>query len=142
MNAKVNDLMSTEVIALQRHHTVGTARTRLQKHGIQALPVVNTDGVAEGIVTSTDLVAALPENKPVSQVMTPAVLTIPQYADVSDAARAMRNHHIHHVVVTHEKKVVGIISSFDLLKLVENHRFTMKNPPTSAKRAGAYKSEG
>jgi signal-transduction protein with cAMP-binding, CBS, and nucleotidyltransferase domain len=42
----------------------------------------------------------------------------------------MRNHKIHHLIVTHEQKVVGIISSFDLLTLVEDHRFVMKNAPT------------
>ena len=35
---------------------------------------------------------------------------------------------------THEQKVVGLVSSFDLLKLVEEHRFTMKNPPAAPKR--------
>ena len=137
MNAKVNDLMSTNVISLQKHHTVASARTRLQKHNIQALPVLAEDGSALGIVTSTDLAADLAEDKPISQLMSPAVVTIPQYADVSEAARTMRNHHIHHVVVTHEKQVVGLISSFDLLKLVEDHRFSMKNPPTPAKRKRA-----
>ena len=44
----------------------------------------------------------------------------------------MRNHRIHHVVVTHEKKVVGILSAFDLLKLVEDHRFVMKSAPQAA----------
>ena len=29
---------------------------------------------------------------------------------------------------------VGILSAFDLLKLVEDHRFTMKNPPTRSKK--------
>ncbi len=38
----------------------------------------------------------------------------------------MRKHKIHHVVVTHEQEVVGIISSFDLLELVENRRFEAK----------------
>ena len=51
---------------------------------------------------------------------------MPQYNDASIAARIMRKNKIHHVVVTHEKKVVGLISSFDLLKLVEGHRFVMK----------------
>jgi CBS domain-containing protein len=46
------------------------------------------------------------------------------------AARIMRNHKIHHLMVTDEKKLIGIISSFDLLKLVEGHRFEIKNPAT------------
>jgi hypothetical protein len=41
------------------------------------------------------------------------------------------------VVVTHEKKVVGVLSSFDLLKLVEGHRFVAKNPPTESRRKGS-----
>jgi signal-transduction protein with cAMP-binding, CBS, and nucleotidyltransferase domain len=48
----------------------------------------------------------------------------------------MRNHHIHHLVVTHENEIVGVLSSFDLLQLVEDHRFAIKNPPTSSKRGG------
>ena len=49
----------------------------------------------------------------------------------------MRNHKIHRVVVTHEKQVVGILSAFDLLKLVEGHRFVAKTAPTSSKRKGS-----
>ena len=41
----------------------------------------------------------------------------------------MRKHRVNHVIVTHEKKIVGILSSFDLLQLVEEHRFVMKNAP-------------
>ena len=64
------------------------------------------------------------------------VITIPEYNDASAAARVMRNHKIHHVVVTKEKEIVGIISSFDLLQLVEDHRFVMKGAPTPKKQRG------
>jgi CBS domain-containing protein len=61
---------------------------------------------------------------------------VPKYDDVSIAARVMRNHRIHRVVVTHEQKVVGVLTAFDLLKLVENHRYVEKNPPTESARKG------
>ena len=51
------------------------------------------------------------------------------------AARIMRNHHIHHVVVTEKKKAVGIVSAYDLLRLVEDHRFTAKAAPTAGKKS-------
>ena len=41
--------------------------------------------------------------------------------------------HAGRVVVTDERKVVGILSAFDLLKLVEDHRFQMKQAPTPGK---------
>jgi signal-transduction protein with cAMP-binding, CBS, and nucleotidyltransferase domain len=52
----------------------------------------------------------------------------------------MRNHKIHHVIVTHEHHVVGVISAFDLLKLVEDHRFVAKNPPTASERKGSKRA--
>src|SRR3712207_3908588 len=70
---------------------------------------------------------------PIGGVMTSEVYTIPQYNDIHHTARLMRNHKIHHVV-TQEKKVVGVLSSFDLLKLVEQHRFVMKAGPTPSRR--------
>jgi len=33
-----------------------------------------------------------------------------------------------------EQKIVGVLSAHDLLKLVEGHRFVMKNAPTPSKK--------
>ena len=76
----------------------------------------------------------LPDDTLISRIVDPKVYTVPRYDGVHIAARIMRNHKIHHLVVTEEKKIVGILSSFDLLKLVEEHRFTMKNAPAESKR--------
>lgn len=135
MNVKVADVMSSEVKSLQPHHTVDHARNMMSKNSLHALPVVDPDGSLRGIVSSQDLAKKHKDNTPVSSIMTQDVYTIPMYNDVHLVARLMRNHKIHHVVVTHEKKVTGIISSFDLLKLVEDHRFTIKNPPSESKRS-------
>ena len=135
MNAKVADLMSGDVVAIRRHHTVGHAREMMRRHGVHALPVVDPDGSLAGIVSSGDLSANLKAATPVSGVMTREVHTIPRYNDAHHAARLMRNRRIHHVVVTHEKEVVGVLSSFDLLKLVEEHRFVMKPAPTPSSKA-------
>lgn len=137
MNVKVADLMSTGVVAARRHHTVERAREMMRRYGIHALPVVDPDGSAAGIVSSKDLAASLADNAPIADVMTREVYTIPQYNDVHHAARLMRNHKIHHVLVTHEKRVVGVLSSFDLLGLVEQHRFVMKPGPTPSTRREA-----
>jgi len=105
----------------------------MQRNRILAIPVVGPEGEAVGIVSATDLIGNPKDGAPISQIMTERVYKVPAYNDVSVAARVMRKHRIHHVVVTHEQKVVGIISSFDLLKLVEGRRFEMKN---AAKRGG------
>jgi len=134
MNVKIADLMAKQVISAQPHQTVEHVRGVLQRSGIHAMPVVGPDDEALGIISSADLATDLKNGTPVSQIMTQDVKTVPAYNDVSIAARIMRKHKIHHVVVTHEKRVVGIISSYDLLKLVEGHRFTVKGAPTATHR--------
>ena len=132
----VNDVMVSLVIVGQEDTSVGDARELMDKEGIHALPIVGGDGEAVGIVTSTDVLGDVPAEMPLSEVMSRKVYVLPRYEGVHIAARVMRNHKLHHVVVTEEQRVVGIVSSFDLLKLVEDHRFTMKNAPNESKRKG------
>ena len=131
MSIKVQDLMSKNVITAQPHHTIGQLKEKMGKRGLNSVPVVSTDGVSVGVVSATDLLAAKKDGAPVTSIMSKKVYPTPAYEDVSVAARMMRNHKIHHLVVSLEKKVVGVISCFDLLKLIEDHRFVMKNAPTS-----------
>jgi CBS domain-containing protein len=134
VNVKVEEIMSRSVVTTEPHKSIDHVRGMMEKSKVGAIPIVSTDGEPVGIISSTDLLPELNGSSPVSKIMTDKVYTIPMYDDVSIAARVMRNHHIHRVVVTHEKKVVGILSAFDLLKLVEDHRFVMKNAPTQSKR--------
>ncbi len=122
--------MQSPVHTLQRHNTVADARKMVQRRKLSSIPITGSDNELLGIVSTTDLVGDVKDGTPLSKVMTERVYSVPQYNDVHIAARVMRKHGIHHVVVTHEKAVVGIISSFDLLQLVEDHRFTMKNAPS------------
>jgi CBS domain-containing protein len=139
MSVKVEELMTKSVVTAQPHQphqSVEHVRNMLERNSISSVPVVDSDGHPIGIVSSTDLVQELKPAAPISQIMTEKVYTVPQYDDTSIAARVMRNHKIHHVVVTHEQKVVGMLSAFDLLQLVESHRYVAKNAPTPSKRKG------
>ena len=136
MSIKIEELMTKSVITAQPHQSIEHVRHMLENNSISAVPVVDSDGHPVGIVSLTDLVQELKPGAPISQIMTEKVYTVPQYDDTSIAARVMRNHQIHRVVVTHEQKVVGMLSAFDLLKLVESHRYVAKNPPTPSKRKG------
>lgn len=133
MNVKVNDIMIADVMTTTPHQTVEHVRGVLARHKVSSMPVVNPDGEPIGIITTTDLAKSHADGTPIGRIMPRKVYSVPGYADVSEAARLMRKHHIHHLVVTHERKVVGILSSFDLLQLLEGKRFTMKNAPTKKK---------
>jgi len=139
MNTKIADLMTEKVMTATPHQSVGHVGEVMQSHSVHCMPVVDTEGAPVGIVTSTDVLQATNMGQQVSHIMTENVYTVPEYGDVSLAARIMRNHGIHHVLVTHEGHLIGLISSFDLLQLVEDHRFVMKNAPDVSKRGGKRK---
>ncbi|NNE30712.1 MAG: CBS domain-containing protein [Saprospiraceae bacterium] len=134
MNAKVEDLMVASVVTSMKHKTVGHIKSIMTKNGIHSVPIVNSENELEGIVTANDFVEDQSDETPVSHIMSKKVLTIPKYNGIHIAARIMRNHKIHHLVVTHEKKLVGVLSAWDLLALVEDHRFVSKNAPTASKK--------
>ena len=138
MNVKVEDLMTESVVTTEPHASVDRVRRLLQSNKVSAIPVVDTDGQPVGIVSATDLVSDLRAESPIKSIMTEKVYTVPKYDDISIAARIMRNHKIHRVVVTHEKKVVGVISAYDLLELVEGHRWVAKNPPSNSKKKSKH----
>ena len=135
MNAKIDDIMHQPVMTARPHQTIGHVRKVMSEHKVSALPVVNTEGEPVGMITATDLLEDHPDGAPVNGLMSLPVYTVPRYDGPHIAARIMRNHHIHHVVVTEHKKAIGIVSAYDLLRLVEDHRFTAKLGPTPSKKA-------
>lgn len=140
MNIKVNEIMTGSVITIGLNRTIDHAHTLLKQNHIGAVPIVDDDNKPVGVISAADLLQDLNGMDPVAALMSDKVYTIPQYEEVSVAARMMRNHKIHHLIVTHEQQVVGIVSAFDLLKLVEDHRFVIKNAPTPSKRKGVKRA--
>ncbi len=133
MNIKIADLMADHVVTTLPHKSMGHVKDIMKKNKISAVPVVNSENEPVGIITSNDFRNHVKEESPVSSYLSGDLYKVPAYNDVSVAAKIMRKHRIHHVLVTHEGQLVGIISAFDLLGLIDEHRFSMKNPPSNKK---------
>ena len=58
----------------------------------------------------------------VKDVMTPLVYDVTQDASIKTTAETMLRGHIHRVLVTNGSKLVGIVSTMDMLKVVVNSR--------------------
>lgn len=54
----------------------------------------------------------------VGEIMNPDVYSVPEDASVSEVASMLLNHHVHRVLVIEEGRVVGIITTSDLLGLL------------------------
>ena len=117
MGIAVETIMVKSVVEVGEAESVGAARQLMEEHDISALPVVNADGAPVGIVTASDLVTDYDDVLPVSRIMTSPLHTLEPGADV--AARLLREHGHHHVVILDQGRIVGIVSSLDLLRVIE-----------------------
>ena len=102
---------------------------------VRHVPVVDRAGLLHGIVSHRDVleasissistsVANLERDQhlwsiPVESVMRTNVMTISPDASIQEAARLMREHKFGCLPVTEKGKLVGIITEYDLLEIVE-----------------------
>lgn len=114
----VKDIMSTPVVFTQNQVKVGHLKDQFNRKSINAIPVMEENGDISGIVSASDLVAIHDDNLTAKDIKTDKVhIAIPEHR-VKDAAKMMVKNNCHHLVVMEEGKVVGMISSMDMVKVL------------------------
>lgn len=131
---KIKDWMNTPVQTVKPHDSVAHARSLLERHRINQLPVV-TDGTLVGLVTDRDLRNASPSAAEaaaadlgridksmidpakvrVESVMTEKVISLGPEDSVEDAVRVMRRERFGAIPVVEHNRVVGILTRSDVL---------------------------
>ena len=114
----MQDVMSQPVRLVKLNEVVGPIRDLMLDHQVHGVPVVDDDGALVGIVTSSDLVEEWEPQQGISTVMSDDVHTASPFTSVVDAARTMLERRIHHLVIVQGDDVVGMVSSFDLLRVL------------------------
>jgi CBS domain-containing protein len=127
MDVAVSEVMVPRIFVVGPGDKVAYVRKVMLGQGIHAVPVFDEEERPLGIVTATDLIDAPHDEMDVVDIMTSEVVTVPQGDAVSVAARVMRTRRLHHLLVTDEDEIVGILSSFDLLKVVEDRGFRVRS---------------
>ncbi len=115
---KVNDVMTEGLATVLPHDTIETMEERMADLEVHALPVVDEEGRAVGIVTSSDFDPDLPRSTPAGDLVGDQVYQIDFEADAREAARMMLDLRVHHLVVTERGQAIGMLSSFDLLRVL------------------------
>lgn len=127
MDVAVSEVMEPRVFVVMPDDKVAYVREVMKGKKIHAVPVFNDEDRPLGIITATDLIDAPHGEMQVSDIMSTEVVTMPQDGSVREAAQIMRSKRVHHLLVTSDDEVVGILSSFDLLKVIENNGFRARS---------------
>lgn len=110
---RIQDVMSKNVISVPKDTTVAAARERLRAGEIEHLVVVEAKRVA-GVVAKEDLAEA-GDDTPLSAVMSRNAVTIEPSATLRHAAGIMRGRAIGCLPVVDDGRLVGIVTTSDLL---------------------------
>ncbi|MFB6094394.1 MAG: cyclic nucleotide-binding/CBS domain-containing protein [Halanaeroarchaeum sp.] len=120
----VGRLMSAPVHSVDAETPVQEAAQIMIENDVGSL-VVTDDGDLEGILTSTDFVHAASDGGPAAdatagQYATAVVTTTGVNETVRDVADTMTEEGFHHVPVTEDGEVVGMIATSDMTAYVSH----------------------
>lgn len=113
---RIRDVMSKEVVHVAAATNIAEAREQMRDHEIDHLVVLN-GGRLVGVVAGKDLLQTA-DDKPVSDVMNRQVVTIEPDVTLRRAAGVMRGRDVGCLPVLQEDRVVGIVTTSDLLTAI------------------------
>ena len=119
-NRLVEDCYHDSLYSIDKEASIQAAAELMSEKRISSLAIMSDDELA-GIVTDKDIrrrcvAKALPFDTPIGAIMTSKITTIDINATAFDAMMIMTSRHIHHIPVTHNRKVVGMVTATDLMK--------------------------
>lgn len=86
---------------------------------IHGAPVTNKEGILVGVVSLTDVAACLLQEydskRTVKSLMSKRVFKIDHAANLVSAAKKFKESKVHRLIVTHNERVVGVLSATDLI---------------------------
>ena len=120
----VKDVMTSPVVTIAETATANKVAELMLDNKVGCVIVVDKMGNAIGIVTERDLVVRVlaknlaPSDARAKDFMTCPLVTVEPEANVTDAARMMSKQNIRRLGVLYRAKLVGIVSSKDILDVM------------------------
>lgn len=124
--------MSKKVITVKKNQTVSSAAKLMDKYNISSLIVVE-NGVPEGIITERDVLKKIvakdkdPAKVKVKDIVTMKVVTVNAGDSISQASNLMALGKIKQLPVMKNGKLVGIITSTDIVRAIRLMREDLLN---------------
>ncbi len=129
----IRNWMTSEVITVTPGTSVSRASSLMQKHSIRRLPVVDTEMNVVGIVSDRDIKAASPSKATsldvhelqyllselkIKDIMTNKPTCVSPNDSVEHVAMLMEDNSYGGLPVTEDDKLVGIITDYDIFKML------------------------
>ena len=135
-SAPVSIYMSLEPLAVRTDASLEAIAEKLDRYRISAMPVVDHEERAVGVVSRRDLLRVgrleLPQNRKVAvwelpdqtaaDVMSEHILSVAPNTSLSEAAALMLDNHVHRVFVEINRELRGVLTTRDVMQAIVEHR--------------------
>jgi CBS domain-containing protein len=123
--ATVADIMRPPLTTVGQHDHVAAAAYLMKHADTTALIVADAQtGRPAGIITETDITHTVADGKDVNDIWVDCVMTVRPAititTSVSDAAKIMTARHLHHLPVTGDTGILGIVDITDVCQALIN----------------------
>jgi CBS domain-containing protein len=120
-NDPISSLMQSPAKTIRMDDSVQMAEAFLSSQGLSWVPVVSDTGEAAGVLSADDLIRFQVSNPNagttlVWQLCTYKPVCVSPETSIAAVARLMVERKIHHVLITENNKIQGVVSSLDFLK--------------------------
>lgn len=122
LDRNLGQIVQRPPVSCEEGTPIREALAVMERDGIGSMLVRRADGALSGIFTLKDLLSRValkdvPLTQPISSVMTADPVSMPREAFAYEAAMAMAERGIHHLVVMDGSSVAGLISEKDLFAM-------------------------
>lgn len=145
MDFFVKDIMSKDVIAVKDDAKIKDVIKTLASNSISGVPIVDDEDFIKGVVSHSDITkeessysfyrdtfsVTLPQEiyetndsfmyKPVTTIMSEDIYSVDEDDSIAKMSCIMYENKIHRLLVTKDEKITGIVTTFDLLKLLASN---------------------
>jgi predicted transcriptional regulator len=121
MSQAISTLMERKVWVIDMDDTVAHIEGVFAANGLSWAPVVEAGQTLVGVISQADLLQFHAQGRDASavrawQLCSYKPITVSADAAISEVARQMVEHKIHHVVVTDRGEIAGVVSSLDFVR--------------------------
>jgi len=134
--SRVTTLMSSPVYTIDESEQIARAKGLMKEYGARRL-IVTRGSIPVGTISTLDLASYISKPKerdkrppvvkevetilerPVSEFLRPDITTIEENTTIEEAAAKMISKNVSAIVITAEKKPVGVLSALDIFKRIQ-----------------------
>jgi CBS domain-containing protein len=119
INESVREIMTAQVVTIGGDARIQAVSDLIVEKKVGGLPIVNSDGILEGIVTERDVMKVLTTEKrstTVEEVMSTALTFTTPESPIGTATRQMIGHRFRRLPVVADDVLFGIVTTTDVMK--------------------------